>query len=464
MTESVPTPPVTAPEPPPEQPAPRRFSPVAWLISIALAAVLGALLFGGGYLAAGGASAGGGSCSAPTTAFAAFCEAYTRLKGQYVDKLDDQKLSEGAIKGMFQFGVADPYSSYMPPADYQRALGDLSGKFSGIGAEMAVKNLADPGNLEACTALSDNCVFVVVAPIAGTPAEKAGLKAGDLVLAVDGTSVKGSTIEEQIAKVRGPAGTKVTLTVKRGEKQLDLAITRSEITIQEVETRTLSDRIGYIKLNGFSDSSAAQFKTALKGLLDKGSQQIVFDLRNNPGGYIESARQIASQFIDSGVIFTQESTGETTKSWDATGDGVATSKAISVVVLVNSGSASASEIVTAALKEHGRATVIGEHTFGKNTVQVWSKLENQGGVRITISRWFTPKHNSVAPNGVQPDVAVTIPPETPPDEDLVLEKAISFLQSRAVGEGAPSPSPSGSPSAFLEGAPVAWEPAAGRVV
>jgi carboxyl-terminal processing protease len=464
MTESVPTPPEAAPDPLREHPTARRISPLAWVLSIALAAVLGALLFGGGYLAAGGASAGGGSCSAPTAAFTAFCEAYGRLKQQYVDKLNDQALAEGAIRGMFQFGVKDPYSAYMPPADYQRALGDLSGKFSGIGAEMAVKNLADPGNLEACTEFSDNCVFVVVAPIAGTPAEKAGLKAGDLVLAVDGKSVKGSTIEEEIAKVRGEAGTKVTLTIKRGDKQLDLAITRSEITIQEVETRMLSDRIAYIKLNGFSDSAAAQFRTALKGLLDKGAQQIVFDLRNNPGGYIESARQIASQFIDSGVIFTQESSGEQTKTWEATGDGVATSKAIQVAVLVNSGSASASEIVAAALKEHGRATIIGEHTFGKNTVQVWSKLGNNGGVRITISRWFTPKHNSVAPNGVQPDIPVAIPPETPPEQDLVLEKAISFLQSRAVGEGAPSPSPSGSPSAFLGGGALAWEPAAGRAV
>jgi carboxyl-terminal processing protease len=463
MTESVPTPPVAASDPLREQPRARRIAPIAWLLSIVLAAVLGALLFGGGYLAAGGASSGG-SCSAPSKAFAAFCEAYGRLKEQYVDKLDDQALSEGAIRGMFQFGVKDPYSSYMPPADYQRALGDLSGKFSGIGAEMAVKNLADPGNLEACTEFSDNCVFVVVAPIAGTPAEKAGLKAGDLVLAVDGESVTGSTIEDEIAKVRGEAGTKVTLTIKRGDKQLDVAITRSEITIQEVETRMLGDKIGYIKLNGFSDSAAAQFRTALKGLLDQGAQQIVFDLRNNPGGYIESARQVASQFIDSGVIFTQESSGETTKTWDATGDGVATSKATQVAVLVNSGSASASEIVAAALKEQGRATIVGERTFGKNTVQVWSKLENQGGVRITISRWFTPKHHSVAPDGVQPDIAVTIPPETPPEHDLVLEKAISFLQSRAVGEGAPAPSQSGSPSAFLGGGTVAWEPALGRAV
>jgi carboxyl-terminal processing protease len=463
MTESVPAPPLAASDPLPEHPSARRISPIAWLLAMVLAAVLGALLFVGGYLAAGGASAGG-SCTAPTPAFAAFCEAYGRLKQQYVDKLDDQKLSEGAIRGMFQYGVQDPYSAYMPPDEYQRALGDLSGKFSGIGAEMAVKNLADPGNLEACPQFSDNCVFVVVAPIAGSPAEKAGLKAGDLVLAVDGTSVKGSTIEAQIAKVRGKAGTKVTLTVKRGDKQLDLSITRSEITIQEVETRMLSDRIGYIKLNGFSDASAAQFRTALKGLLDKGAQQIVFDLRNNPGGYIESARQVASQFIDSGVIFTQESSGEPTKTWDATGDGVATGKAIQVAVLVNSGSASASEIVAAALKEHGRATIIGEHTFGKNTVQVWSKLENQGGVRITISRWFTPDHHSVAPKGVQPDVAVTIPPTTPPEQDLVLEKAISFLASRAVGEGVPSPSPSGSPSAFLGGTALAWEPGAGRLV
>src|SRR5918999_5586093 len=171
--------------------APRGASPLAWLISLALAAVVGTLLFLGGYLAAGG---GGAGCAAPSEAFTSFCEAYRRLKTEFVDPLDDEALAEGAIRGMFQYGVEDPYSGYMAPEQYQQALGDLSGKFSGIGAEMAVKNVEDPADLAACDKLSATCVLVVVAPLAGTPAEAAGLQAGDVVTAVDGEPVAGSTM------------------------------------------------------------------------------------------------------------------------------------------------------------------------------------------------------------------------------------------------------------------------------
>ena len=160
-----------------------------WIVGLALAASVGAVLFSGGYLAAGG-NRQAATCSAPSTAFAAFCEAYQKLKSNYVDKLDDTKLVEGAIQGMFQDGVQDPFSGYMSPQDYQQALGSLSGKFSGIGAEMAVKNLKEPANLSACATLSDNCVLVVVSPISGSPADRAGLQPGDVVTAVDGKSVK----------------------------------------------------------------------------------------------------------------------------------------------------------------------------------------------------------------------------------------------------------------------------------
>jgi carboxyl-terminal processing protease len=428
---------------------PSRASTAAWIISLALAAVVGALLFASGYLVGG---AGRSSCSAPSTAFAPLCEAYEKLKTQYVDKLDDQALAEGAIQGMFQYGVKDPFSGYMPPQQYEQALGDLSGKFEGIGAEMALKNTADPANLAACHTLSDTCVLVVVAPISGSPAEKAGLQSGDIVRAVDGESVNGSTMSDQINKVRGKAGTVVTLTLERGEKTFDLPITRGEITMREVESRMIGDEIGYIALHGFSSSSPDQFHTELKSLLDKGARKIIFDLRDNPGGYIDSARKIASEFVDSGLIFSQESSGGETARWEAlSGYGLATNPSIPVAVLINNGSASASEIVSAALKELGRATIIGQHSFGKNTVQVWAPLKNDGGVRITISRWFTPRHHSVHPDGVQPDIVVDVPDSTPPDQDLVLQRAIDELSKRAIGNGAtPSTStlaPSGSPVA-----------------
>ena len=443
------------PPPSSESRATARGATVPWIISLALAAVVGALLFAGGYLAAGGSGSSG--CAAPDEAFRAFCEAYDRIQREYVDDVDPEKLAEGAIEGMFQYGVADPYSGYMPPEQYNRALGDLSGTFSGIGAEMGIRNVEDPEDLAACTEFSATCRFVVMAPLAGTPAEAAGLLAGDIVLAVDGERVDGSTMEDQIGRIRGEAGTDVTLTIQRDEGEpFDLTITRAEIQLQEVETRLIDGHIGFIALNGFSAPAADQFEAGLAQLLQDGADQIVFDLRDNPGGYIDAAQQIASQFIDAGLIFSQESAGDDVREWTSTGDGVATDTDLPVVVLINQGSASASEIVAAALQESGRATIVGEPSFGKNTVQVWSRLENDGGVRITISRWFTPQHNSVAPDGIQPDIAAARTAETPPEEDPVLEAALAFLADQPVADeaDADAPTPSGSPSASAGGVSV----------
>jgi carboxyl-terminal processing protease len=442
------------PQDPPIQPRPPRLGgSVPWIISLTLAAVVGALLFAGGYLAAG--NAGGSGCAAPDEAFAALCEAYDRVQSEYVDELDPDELAEGAIRGMFQYGVADPYSGYMPPEQYNRALGDLSGTFSGIGAEMAIRNVENPEDLAACTEISATCRFVVMSPLADSPAEEAGLQAGDVVLAVDGESVDGSTIEDQIGRIRGEAGTDVTLTIQRdGAEPFDLTITRAEIELQEVEARLIDGHIGFIALNGFSAPAAEQFEAGLAELLADGADQIVFDLRDNPGGYIDAAQQIASQFVDSGIIFTQESAGDDVREWASTGDGVATDPDLPVVVLINEGSASASEIVAAALQESGRATVVGEPSFGKNTVQVWSRLENDGGVRITISRWFTPQHNSVAPDGIQPDITAARTAETPPEDDPVLDAALAFLADQPLADEADAPAPSGSPSASHEGATV----------
>jgi carboxyl-terminal processing protease len=408
-------------------------SPIPWVIALALAAIVGALLFAGGYLAGRGGSASG--CTAPSEEFAAFCEAYERIQSEYVDEVDAEQLAEGAIQGMFQYGVQDPYSGYMPAEQYQQALGDLSGSFGGIGAEMAVRNTDDPENLAACTEFSEVCRLIVMAPLADSPAEAAGLQSGDVVLAVDGVPVDGTTMTDQITSIRGEAGTEVTLTILReGDEPFDVTITRDTIELQEVETELIEGHIGYISLNGFSDRASEQFATGLADLLEQGADQIVFDLRDNPGGYIDAAQEVASQFIDEGLIFTQESAGDDVKQYRATGDGVATDPDLPVVVLVNGGSASASEIVAAALQESGRATIIGEPSFGKNTVQVWGRLENEGGVRITISRWFTPEHNSVAPEGIQPDVPAARTAETPPERDPVLEAALDYLADQPVAE------------------------------
>jgi carboxyl-terminal processing protease len=452
--------PTTAPSRAPVTSTSRLGSPIAWVVSLALAAMVGALLFVGGYLAAGGQASG--SCAAPNAAFEPFCEAYDKLKQQYVDDLDDEALAEGAIQGMFQFGVPDPFSGYMSPDDYQRALGDLSGRFSGIGAQMGVRNIENPDDLEGCSQLSDTCALIVIAPLRDSPAEAAGLLAGDIVLAVDGETVSGSTLEEEVNKVRGEAGTDVTLTIRRDEETFELTITRAEIQMQEVESRMLDDGVGYVALHSFSDASAEQFHESVGDLLEQGATSFVFDLRDNPGGYIEAARKIASEFIADGVIFTQESAGDEVTTWDATGDGLATDPDLELVVLINNGSASASEIVAAALQEHDRGTIVGQHSYGKNTVQVWAPLENGGGVRITISRWFTPDHHSVAPEGVQPEVVVEVAEGTPPDQDLFLERAVEILSGGAIGEEPaeqPAASEAGNPSGLSPAdSPTSYDP------
>jgi carboxyl-terminal processing protease len=239
----------------------------------------------------------------------------------------------------------------------------------------------------------------------------------------------------------------VTLSLRRDNERLSLTITRAKITMREVTSRMLEGNIGYVALHGFSNPSAQQFHEAIEQLLNAGATSFVIDLRDNPGGYIDAANRIASEFLADGLVFTQESATEGTTRWEATRGGLVTNPETPVVLLVNGGSASASEIVAGALKERGRATIIGQHTYGKDTVQLWNELGNGGGVRITISRWFTPEHNSVAPNGVQPDGVVEVPDGTPPERDLFIERAVQFLTDRALGsDGSPAPTDASGPA------------------
>ena len=366
------------------------------------------------------------SCAQPSEAFAVLCETYAQIKGDYVDEVTDEELVDGAVRGMIEYGLEDPYSGYLPPSQYDRALDDLSGEFSGIGAEVGMENLVDPADLASCTVVTDTCAMVIVAPLEGSPAQAAGLRAGDRILAIDGTSTTGESVSTLVFEVRGEAGTDVTLTVGRGSQELDIAITRAVIDLQEVNAELLSDGIGYIRLTSFTDRATGRFRDALAGLVDQGATRIVFDLRGNPGGYIVAAQGIASQFVPQGeLLFTVESDGEV-QEWRSE-SGVLQSGEVEVVVLVDGGSASASEIVAAALQETGRATIVGQPTFGKNTVQIWNNLPNGGGLRLTTDRWFTPDHNSVAPSGVQPDVVVAAPANPASEADPQLDRAIELL-------------------------------------
>jgi carboxyl-terminal processing protease len=366
------------------------------------------------------------SCTQPSEAFAVLCEAYAQIKSDYVDEVSDEVLVDGAVRGMIEYGLEDPYSGYLTPEQYDSALDDLSGEFSGIGAEVGMQNLADPENLAACPVVTEACAMVIIAPLEGSPAEQAGLRAGDRVLAIDGTSTMGESVSSLVYVVRGEAGTDVTLTISRGDETLDVTITRAVVDLHEVRSELLAAGVGYVKLTSFTNRAPGMFRDALADLLARGASRFVFDLRGNPGGYIAAARDIASEFVASGeLLFTVES-GEDVQEWRAE-DGLLQDDT-RLVVLVNAGSASASEIVAAALQEHGRATIVGEATFGKNTVQIWRDLPNGGGLRLTTDRWFTPDHNSVAPDGVQPDILLAGPDDPTSDEDPQLDRALQVLQ------------------------------------
>ena len=307
---------------------------------------------------------------------------------------------DGAVRGMIEYGLEDPYSGYLPPEQYGSALDDLSGEFSGIGAEVGMENIANPDDLAACTVVTETCAMVIVAPLDGSPAEAAGVRAGDHVLAIDGTSTVGESVSSLVFQVRGEPGTDVTLSVRRGTEELDITITRAVIDLQEVDSEMLEDGIGYIRLTSFTDRAPGLFRDALQGLLDQGATKIAFDLRGNPGGFVTTAQAIAGEFVPAGeLLFTVES-GEDVQRWESEPGGLLQTDAIEVVLLIDEGSASASEIVAGALKETGRATLVGQPTFGKNTVQIWNDLPNGGGLRLTTDRWFTPEHNSAAPDGI----------------------------------------------------------------
>jgi carboxyl-terminal processing protease len=323
--------------------------------------------------------------------------------------------------------LQDPYSSYLTSDQYRSSLQGISGQFEGIGAEIATQ--ATDGT-QTCSTLGAQCRLVIVAPIGGSPAEKAGLLPGDLVLATDGKSLDGLTVDDARARMRGPKGTSVSLSIQRGKDvPFDLLIVRDIIQEREVESSVLrGDAVGYIRLEGFSDRSADDFADAVKANVDAGRTRLIVDLRGNPGGYVTAARKIASQFIGSGPIFWEQDAKGIRSPTDAIPGGVATDPRIRVVCLIDKGSASASEIVAGALQATDRATLVGQRSFGKGTVQQWQELAGEGGAfRLTIARWLTPDKRWIHNVGIEPDVVVGLPVAGVPDKDPVLERALDLL-------------------------------------
>ena len=283
----------------------------------------------------------------------------------------------------------------------------------------------------------------VSAILAKSPAEKAGLLAGDTILAVDGSALDGLTVDAARDRVRGPKDTTVVLTISRGNKApFDVSIVRGVIAQREVIDKVLANgAIGYIRVTGFSDNSATQFHTVLKADVAAGRKEVILDLRGNPGGYVTAARSIASEFLAAGPLFWEETADGTQTETDAATDpkttGAATDPAIRLVVLIDGGSASASEIVTGALHDRGRATIVGQTSFGKGTVQQWIELPKTGALKLTIAKWLTPNKTWIHHVGIVPDVVVTPPADLPAGQDPTLDKAVELLNSGA------SPTPSG---------------------
>jgi carboxyl-terminal processing protease len=336
--------------------------------------------------------------------------------------------------------LGDPYSSYMSPEELQRARESIGGEFSGVGAEVSTR--PTDAATTTCATIGPACRLVVVAPIGGSPAERAGVQSGDVITAVDGRSVDGETLGEAIARIRGPKGTEVVLTLVRdGAAPLDVAIVRDTIVSRQIETRELAGgSVTYIRVAGFSDNSARQFEAALRAAREKGVTKFIVDLRDNPGGYVTAARSIASQFIGEGPIFWEEAADGTQVATNAQSGGVATGPEIRVAVLVNGGSASASEIVAGALQDTGRGTLVGEKTYGKGTIQQWVDLSAEsGGFRLTIAKWLTPNKRWIHKVGLQPDVAVPATGagagEPGPTGDPFIDAALEVLVAAAEGPG-----------------------------
>ncbi len=386
----------------------------------------GALLvgvgFAGGYLAhqAGGLSLlpvtstqQAGTPADQQTLFAPFWQAWDLVHKQYVDQpVDNLKLMQGAIRGMLA-ALQDPHTNYMTPEEYQISTTDLTGELEGIGA--VVEGAGD--------------YLRIVSPYPGSPAEKAGIQPRDLIVKVDGKDVAGMGEMQIISLVRGPAGTTVHLTIQRegSANLLEFDVVRAKITIPSVESKMLDGNVAYVKLNDFGAKTPDELTAALKTLLAQNPVGLVLDLRGNPGGYVDTAIEVASQFIPSGVIMRARYNDGTEQTHEALGGGLATK--IPLVVLVNQGSASASEITAGAIQDYGRGKIVGETSYGKGSEQQISPLQDNGGwVRITIAHWFTPKGRSIEKVGISPDVPVTLTADdTAANRDPQLDAAVKLL-------------------------------------
>ena len=319
-----------------------------------------------------------------------FGEVLEKINKQYVDEIDQSEGMDSAINGLLQ--SLDPYSSYMSPEIFQEMQTETSGEFGGLGIEVSM----------------EAGVVKVITPIDDTPASKAGIKAGDYIVKIDNVQVQGKSLSEAVDLMRGLVGTDIELTVRRRgvKKALTFNITREIIEVQSVKSDLLENNIGYIRLTSFNDNSSDQIKKKIKKLKENENlKAFILDLRNNPGGLLTQAIKISDFFLNNGEIVSTKSRKKSeNRKWFARKGDITDGKTL--VVLINYGSASASEIVAGALKDHKRAIILGENSYGKGSVQSIIPLKNKGAIRLTVAKYYLPSGKSISEVGVRPDIEV----------------------------------------------------------
>ena len=337
-------------------------------------------------------------CAVPADEFEASCDAAASVSG------DSSGAAEAMVIGLATHAL-DPNSVYFDSEALELLEEEQEGQIEGIGALVSPEDETIEGDNKQCTVISETCRILIVSTIDGAPAEGAGLQRDDVIVAVNGDSIDGWTIDEVTATVRGPAGTDVTLTIDREGNLFDVTITRAAVVIPILTQDRFGD-VGYIKLSIFSENADEKFEQAVFDLLKQGVDELVIDLRDNPGGLLDTAVEIASVFLPDGDVIVTQSPAESI-TYPVTGAAIVPDD-MHVVFVVNKGSASASEVVSAVLQERGRATVVGESTFGKNTVQQRFSLSNDGALKLTVARWVTPGGLDFGGVGVTPDVELDL--------------------------------------------------------
>ncbi len=339
-------------------------------------------------------------------------EAWSTLKRDHFDRdsLDPDVLAAGAVKGLLE-ALDDPYALYLTRKQHAIESQDFKGFFEGIGAQVTMKN----GRV------------TIVAPLDDTPAEKAGMLPGDIILEIDGESTEGISLLEAVSKIRGERGEPVDLVIlrKTGGELVNMTVVRDVIKVKSANLRMLVGRIAHLKIINFTGTTDQEVADALERMEKLGARALILDVRNNPGGLLQTVVDVTGQFLDGGLVLYEVDGHDNRKDWKAGSGGLA--KDIPMVLLVNGGSASASEVLAGALMDGDRALVVGEKTFGKGSVNTLRKLGDGSGMYFTIARWYTPGGTLIEGEGIQPDIVVTQPEEG--EEDLQLDKAIELLET-----------------------------------